>query len=70
MYMRIVNSGEIRKEKEEMKFKSQQETNCQNRSDVIVSSVTIASPSSDVTIRESGINKPIAKKCYAHKRCF
>ena len=51
-----------------MKFKSQQETNCQNRSDVIVSSVTIASPSSDVTIRESGINKAIAKKRYAQKR--
>ena len=51
-----------------MKFKSQEETNCQNRSDVIVSSVTIASPSGDVTIRERGINKPIAKKCYAQKR--
>ena len=56
------------KGKEEMKFKSQKETNCQNRSDVIVSSVTIASPSSDVTIRESVINKPIAKKSYAQKR--
>ena len=56
------------KGKEEMKFKSQEDTNCQNRSDVIVSSVTIASPSSDVTIRERGINKPIAKKRYAQKR--
>ena len=51
-----------------MKFKSQEETNCQNCSDVIVSSVTIASPNSDVTIRERGINKPIAKKRYAQKR--
>ena len=51
-----------------MKFKSQEETNCQNHSDVIVSSVTIASPGSDVTIRERGINKPIAKKHYAQKR--
>ena len=66
-HIHIINLGEIRKEKEEMKFKSQEETNCQNRSDVIDSSVTIASPSSDVTIRESGINKPIAKR-YAQKR--
>ena len=67
-HIRIINPGEIRKEKEEMKFKSQEETNCQSRSDVIVSSVTIASPNSDVTIRERGINKPIAKKRYAQKR--
>ena len=37
-------------------------------SDVIVSNVTIASPDSDVTIRERGINKPIAKKRYARRR--
>ena len=68
MYIRIVNPGEIRKEKEEMKFKNQEETNCQNRSDVIGSSVTIVSPSSDVTIRERGINKPITMKRHARKR--
>ena len=50
-----------------MEFKSQEST-CQKHSDVIVSSVTIASPDSDVTIRERGINKPIAKKRYAQKR--
>ena len=68
MYIRIVNPGEIRKEKEEWKFKSQESTICQKHSDVIVSGVTIASPDSDVTIRERGINKPIAKKHYAQKR--
>ena len=68
MYIRRVNPVEIRKEKEELKFKSQEDANCQNHSDVIVSSVTIASPNSDVTIRERGINKPIAKKRYARKR--
>ena len=68
MYICIVNPGEIRKEKEELKFKSQESTNCQRHSDVIVSGVTIASPDSDVTIRERGINKPIAKKRYAQKR--
>ena len=68
MYIRIVNPGEIRKEKEEMKFKNQEETNCQNHSDDIGSSVTIVSPSSDVTIRERGMDKPITKKRHARKR--
>ena len=68
MYIRIINPVEIRKEREEWKFKSQESTICQKHSDVIVSGVTIASPDSDVTIRERGINKPIAKKRYAQKR--
>ena len=68
MYIRIVNPVEIRIEKEELKFKNQESTNCQTHSDVIVSNVTIASPDSDVTIRERRINKPIAKKRYARKR--
>ena len=68
MYIRILNPLEIRKEKEELKFKSQGATNCQNHSDVIVSGIIIASPDSDVTIRERGINKPIAKRRYAQKQ--
>ena len=67
-HIHIINPGEIRKEKEELKFKSQAEVNCRNQSDVINSRVIIASPSSDVTTRESGINKPIAKKRHARKR--
>ena len=56
------------KGKEELKFKSQAEVNCQNRGDVINSRVIIASPSSDVITRESSVNKPIAKKRLTKKR--
>ena len=70
MYIRILNPLEIRKEKEELKFKSQESTNCQNHSDVIVSGVTIASPDSDVTIREREANRPVARKRYARKHSF
>ena len=67
MYIRILKPLKIRKE-EELEPRHIESTNCQKRSDVIVSGVTIASPDSDVTIRERGINKPIAKKRYAQKR--
>ena len=70
MYIRILNPLEIRKEKEELKFKSLESTNCQNHSDVIVSGVTIASPDSGVTIREREANRPVAGKRYAQKRLF
>ena len=66
-HIRIINPGEIRKEKEEMKFKSQEETNCQNNSDVIISSVTLASPNSDVTVRAREENRLVAKKRHAQK---
>ena len=56
------------KGKEELKFKSQEETNCQNNSDVIISSVTLASPNSDVTVRVREENRLVAKKRYAQKR--
>ena len=70
MYIRILKPLEIRKEKEELKIKSQESTNCQNHSDVIVSGVTIASPDSDVTIREREANRPVAGKRYARKHSF
>ena len=44
MYIRMLKPLEIRKEKEELKFKSQESTNCPYLSDVIVSGVTVASP--------------------------
>ena len=57
-----------RKEKEELKFKHPRSTNCRNHSDVIVSGVIIASPDSDVTIRDLEVNKPIARKRFAQKQ--
>ena len=56
------------KREEKLKFKSQAEANCRIGSDVINSRVIITSPSSDVTTRESDINKPIAKKRHAKRR--
>ena len=70
MYIRILNPLEIKKEKEELKFKSQESTNCQKHSDVIVSGVTVASPDSDVTVREREINRPVARKRFARKHSF
>ena len=52
MHIRTLKPFKSRMEKEELKFKSQESTNCRNHSDVIVSGVIIASPDSDVTIRE------------------
>ena len=57
-----------RKEREELKFKHPGSTNCRNHSDVIVSGVIVASPDSDVTIRDLEVNKPIARKRYAPRK--
>ena len=70
MCIRTLNPLEIRKEKEELKFKSQESTNCQKHSDVIVSGVTVASPDSDVTVREREINRPVARKRFVRKHSF
>ena len=63
MHIRIFNPLEIRKEKKELTFKSQESTNCLHRigdDDIIVSS------KSDVTLRHilstEGINRLIARK--------
>ena len=59
-----LGNSEFKRKREKLKTSHIGSTN----SDFIVSNVTIASPDSDVTIRERGINKPIAKKRYARKR--
>ena len=59
-----LRNSEFKGKKEELKSRHIESTN----SEVIVSGVTIASSDSDVTIRERGINKRIAKKRYAQKR--
>ena len=59
-----LGNSEFKGKREKLKTSHIGSTN----SDVIVSNVTIASPDSDVTIRERGINKTIAKKRYVQKR--
>ena len=55
-------------EKEELKLKSQESTNCRNHSDVMVSGI-IAEPDNDVTIRDIvDVNRPIARKRYAPRK--
>ena len=68
MYIHTLKPIKTRKEKEELKFKSQGSTNCQNHSDVIVSGVIVASPNSDVILRNVEVNKPIARKHYAPRK--
>ena len=68
MYIRMLKPLENRKEKEELKFKSQESTNCPYLSDVIVSGV-IAEPDNDVTIRDIvDVNRPVARKHYAPRK--
>ena len=68
MYIRMLKPLKTRKEKEELKFKSQGSTNCRNHSDVMVSGVIVASPNSDVILRNVEVNKPIARKRYAPRK--
>ena len=70
MYIRMLKPLKTRKEKEVLKFKHPGSTNCRNHSDVMVSGVIVASPDSDVTIRDLDVNKPIARKRYAQKHSF
>ena len=68
MYIRMLKPLEIRKEKEEFKFKSQEQTNCPYLSDVMVSGV-IAEPDNDVTIRDIvEVKRPIARKRYVPRK--
>ena len=64
MHIRIFNPWEIRKEKKELTFKSQESTNCQHG---IGDDDIIASSKSDVTLRRDtlsavGINRLVARK--------
>ena len=68
MYIRTLKPLKTRKEKEELKFKSLGSTNCRNHSDVMVSGVIVASPNSDVILRNVEVNKPIARKRYAPRK--
>ena len=69
MYVyRMLKPLKTRKEKEELKFKSQGATNCRNHSDVMVSGVIVASPNSDVILRNVEVNAPIARKRYAPRK--
>ena len=65
MYIRTLKPLKTRKEKEELKFKSQGAT---NHSDVMVSGVIVASPNSDVILRNVEVNTPIARKRYAPRK--
>ena len=68
MYIHMLKPLKTRKENEELLFKQPRSTNCRNHSDVIVSGVIVASPDSDVTIRDLEVNKPFARKRYALKK--
>ena len=68
MYIRTLKPLKTRKEKEELKFKRPGSTNCRNHSDVMVSGVIVASPDSDVTIRDLEVNKTIVRKRYAPRK--
>ena len=68
MYIRMLKPLKTRKEKEEFKLKRQGSMNCLNHNDVMVSGVIVASPDSDVTIRDLEVNKTIAKKRYAARK--
>ena len=68
MHIRTLKPFKSKMEKEELKFKSQESTNCRNHSDVIVSGV-IATSNSDVTIRDIvDVNRPVARKHYAARK--
>ena len=81
MYIRILKPLEIRKEKEELTFKSQESTNCQKAESRHPGSATddgikcddiIASSNSDVTIRDTlwnaGVNRLIARKLFVPRK--
>ena len=80
MYIRILKPLEIRKEKEELTFKSQESTNCLNHQeaesrhsgsttyDGIKCDVIVASSNSDDTLRDVEVNKLIARKRYLPRK--
>ena len=59
-----LKTSEARKEEEEVKFKCLGPTNY----DVMVSGVIIASPNSDVILRNVEVNRPLARKRYAPRK--
>ena len=77
MYIRILKPLEIRKEKEELTFKSQESTNCQKAESRHPGSTTydgikcddiVASSNSDVITRVPDINRLIARKRYVPRK--
>ena len=69
MHIRTLKPFKSRMEKEELKCKRPGLTNCPYLSDVMVSGVIIASPDSDVTIRDIvDVNRPVARKHYAPRK--
>ena len=80
MYIHILKPLEIRKEKEELTFKSQESTNCPNHQeaesrhpgsttyDGIKCDVIVASSNSDDTLRDVEVNRLIARKRYVPRR--
>ena len=77
MYIRILKPLEIRKEKEELTFKSQESTNCQKAKarhpgsatyDGIKCDVIVASSNSDDTLWDVEVNRLIARKRYVPRK--
>ena len=63
MHIRTLKPFKSRKEKKELKFKSQESTNCPYLSDVIV-----VSSNSDDTLRNVEVNTLIARKRYVPRK--
>ena len=63
-YIRTRDPSKTSKEEVEVKSRHLEPTNC----DVMDSGVIVASPDSDVTIRDLEVNKPIARKRYAPRK--
>ena len=61
-----LKNSEVKGKEEELKPRHSESTNY----DVIVSGVIIASPDSDVTVREREINRPVGIKRFARKHSF
>ena len=80
MYIRILKPLDIRKEKEELTFKSQESTNCPNHQeaesrhpgsttyDGIKCDVIVASSNSDDALRDVEVNRLIARKRYVPRK--
>ena len=84
MYIRMLKPLEIRKEKEELTFKSQESTNCPNHQEAefrhpgstnydniechVMVSGVIVAGNGDVTIRDPDVNRLIARKRYVPRK--
>ena len=71
MYIRMLKPLKTRKEKEELKFKHPESTNCRNHSDVMDSGVitpVTGDVISDGINKDVEVNTPIARKRYATRK--